>query len=95
MAAPPAKAGLQLGPNIYESLGVRPIINCRGTFTVLGGSMELPEVRAAKDIANQKYVQMERPRILSIWVRTATASKALTRAISSRVNFPGPLTATK
>jgi D-glucosaminate-6-phosphate ammonia-lyase len=62
-AAPPAEApvvgGLQLGANIYESIGVRPIINCRGTFTVLGGSIELPEVRAAKDIANQKYVQMD------------------------------------
>src|SRR5215470_11221294 len=55
--AAPAAAGTQIGPNIYESIGVRPIINCRGTLTVLGGSIELPEVRAAKDIANQKNVQ--------------------------------------
>jgi D-glucosaminate-6-phosphate ammonia-lyase len=58
-AAAPATAGTQIGPNIYESIGVKPIINCRGTFTVLGGSIELPEVRAAKDIANQKNVQMD------------------------------------
>jgi len=34
-------------PNVYESLGVKPLINGRGTFTIIGGSMELPEVRAA------------------------------------------------
>ncbi len=28
--------------------GVRPMINARGTLTIIGGSMELPEVRAAK-----------------------------------------------
>jgi D-glucosaminate-6-phosphate ammonia-lyase len=58
-SAAPAAAGTQIGPNIYESIGVKPIINCRGTLTVLGGSIELPEVRAAKDIANQKNVQMD------------------------------------
>ena len=30
-AAAPATAGkLQLGPDIYKSIGVRPVINCRG-----------------------------------------------------------------
>src|SRR5689334_19817433 len=50
-AAPaPASAGkLQLGPDIYQSIGVRPVINCRGTLTVISGSLELPEVRAAVD----------------------------------------------
>ncbi|MGH9721659.1 MAG: aminotransferase class V-fold PLP-dependent enzyme [Bryobacteraceae bacterium] len=57
-AAPPA-AGLQLGPKIYESIGVRPLINCRGTLTIIGGSIELPEVRAAKDQANQQHVQID------------------------------------
>ncbi len=57
-AAAPA-GGLQLGPNIYESIGVRPLINCRGTLTIIGGSIELPEVRAAKDQANQQHVQMD------------------------------------
>ena len=28
-------------------IGVRPLINCRGTFTIVGGSLILPEVRAA------------------------------------------------
>ena len=33
------------------------MINARGTLTIIGGSMELPEVRAAKAAANQQYVQ--------------------------------------
>ena len=38
---------------------MRPIINARGTLTIIGGSMELPEVRAAKAAANQLYVNLE------------------------------------
>jgi uncharacterized pyridoxal phosphate-dependent enzyme len=51
--------GLKVGPDIYESVGIRPIINCRGTFTVVGGSLELPEVRAAKEAAAGHYVQLD------------------------------------
>jgi L-seryl-tRNA(Ser) seleniumtransferase len=51
-AAPPA-------PNVYEALGVKPLINGRGTFTIIGGSMELPEVRAAKSAANVQYAQLD------------------------------------
>src|SRR6187399_3152913 len=53
-AVPPAPA-----PNVYESIGVRPLINCRGTLTIIGGSIELPEVRAAKSAANQQNAQLD------------------------------------
>ena len=46
-------------PNIYTSIGVRPLINCRGTLTIIGGSIELPEVRAAKTAANQQHAQVD------------------------------------
>ena len=46
-------------PNVYESLGVKPLINGRGTFTIIGGSIELPEVRAAKSAANVQYAQLD------------------------------------
>jgi L-seryl-tRNA(Ser) seleniumtransferase len=61
MAPAPAAptGGLQLGKDIYSSIGVRPVINCRGTLTVIGGSAELAEVRAAKDIANQQFVVLD------------------------------------
>ena len=61
-AAPaPLSAGkLQLTPdNIYQSIGVRPLINCRGTLTVISGSLELPEVRAAADAAAQHHVALD------------------------------------
>src|SRR5689334_20682071 len=46
-------------PNIFQSIGVEPIINCRGTFTIIGGSVELPEVRAAMDAASRYFVQID------------------------------------
>ncbi len=63
-AAAPAAAmtvgNLRVDPdNIYQSIGVRPLINCRGTLTVVGGSLELPEVRAAKEAAAHHYVPLD------------------------------------
>jgi len=46
------------GPNIYASIGVRPFINARGTWTYLSGSLELPEVRAAKEAAARHFVDI-------------------------------------
>ena len=42
-----ASTGLRVGSRMYESIGVRPIVNGRGTYTILSGSLMLPEVRAA------------------------------------------------
>ena len=44
--------------NIYSRIGVRPFINGRGTWTYLSGSLELPEVRAAKQAAAQHFVDI-------------------------------------
>jgi D-glucosaminate-6-phosphate ammonia-lyase len=46
-------------PNIYEQIGVRPLVNCRGTFTIISGSQSLPEVKAAMDAASRSYVNMD------------------------------------
>src|SRR5438876_7885186 len=46
------------GANIYTRIGVRPIINARGTWTYMSGSLELPEVRAAKQQAALHFVDM-------------------------------------
>jgi seryl-tRNA(Sec) selenium transferase len=54
-----ASGPLKAGPEIYQSIGVEPVINCRGTFTIIGASVELPEVRAAMDAAAQYYVQLD------------------------------------
>jgi D-glucosaminate-6-phosphate ammonia-lyase len=58
-AQPAAVGPLKPGPEIYQSIGVEPIINCRGTFTIIGGSVELPEVRAAMDAASRYFVQID------------------------------------
>ncbi|MCC6363519.1 MAG: hypothetical protein IT165_08330 [Bryobacterales bacterium] len=51
---------LHVSPDqIYQSIGVRPVINCRGTLTIVGGSLELPEVRAAKEAAAHHFVQLD------------------------------------
>jgi L-seryl-tRNA(Ser) seleniumtransferase len=44
--------------DIYARIGVRPFINGRGTWTYLSGSLELPEVRAAKQAAAQHFVDI-------------------------------------
>ena len=54
-----APGPLTPGPEIYQSIGVEPVINCRGTFTIIGGSVELPEVRAAMDAATQYFAQLD------------------------------------
>jgi uncharacterized pyridoxal phosphate-dependent enzyme len=45
-------------PNLYTNIGVRPFINARGTWTYLSGSLELPEVRAAKQEAARHFVDI-------------------------------------
>ncbi len=50
---------LEIGPNIFQSIGVEPIINCRGTFTIIGGSIEKPTVRAAMEAASKDFVQYD------------------------------------
>lgn len=43
----------------YESLGVRPLINCQGTYTIISGSLILPEVRQAMVEASKQYVHLD------------------------------------
>jgi len=45
--------------NIFTRVGVRPILNARGTYTILSGSRSLPEVKQAMFEASHYYVQMD------------------------------------
>ncbi|MCC6454607.1 MAG: aminotransferase class V-fold PLP-dependent enzyme [Caldilineaceae bacterium] len=45
--------------SIYRAIGVEPVINCRGTFTIIGGSVERPEVLAAIKEASRHFVQYD------------------------------------
>lgn len=44
--------------NVYERIGVRPLINARGTWTYLSGSLILPEVRQAMEAASRQFVDL-------------------------------------
>ncbi len=50
---------LKADQNIYQSIGVDTIINCRGTFTIIGGSIERPEVLEAMEAASGYFVQYD------------------------------------
>jgi seryl-tRNA(Sec) selenium transferase len=50
---------LSIGPDIYQSIGVDTVINCRGTFTIIGGSVERPEVIDAMKAASGFFVQYD------------------------------------
>lgn len=48
-----------IGPETFRSIGVEPVINCRGAYTIIGGSIELPQVREAMEAASQNFVQFD------------------------------------
>ena len=53
-----AAVGKSASDNIYTRIGVKPLINARGVWTYLSGTLELPEVRAAKEQAAHHYVEI-------------------------------------
>src|SRR6202795_3130439 len=53
-----AAIGFDPRENVYSRLGVKTVINCRGTWTYLSGSLQFPEVRAAQTEAAQYFVNM-------------------------------------
>src|SRR5262245_60933607 len=54
----PAAGAEPARPSVYESLGVRHVINATGTVTVLGGSVMPPEVVAAWADASRHFVDL-------------------------------------
>ena len=54
-ASTPASAPL----DPYGAIGVRPLVNGRGTYTIISGSVMLPEIRAAMDAASRRYVHLD------------------------------------
>ena len=81
-AAEAAADGLRVGEDIYRSIGVRPLINARGTFTIISGSLMLPEVRAAIDAAAQHHVHLDEL-MDAVGARLAELTKAEWGMVSS------------
>lgn len=61
VSAAPARASdsAAASTGLYKSIGVNPVINARGTFTIITGSQSLPEVKLAMNEASRNFVQMD------------------------------------
>src|SRR5882724_3426958 len=57
-ASAASAVGKSAHQNVYSRLGVKTVINCRGTWTYLSGSLEFPEVQAAQREAAEHFVNM-------------------------------------
>ena len=56
--ASPRVTGFGQTGNPYEELGVRTVINCEGTMTMLGGSLPHPELEAVMTMAGRHFVNI-------------------------------------
>ncbi len=45
--------------NLFTRIGVRPMVNGRGTFTIVSGSRSLPEVKQAMYEASFYFVHLD------------------------------------
>jgi uncharacterized pyridoxal phosphate-dependent enzyme len=45
--------------NLFTRIGVRPLVNAKGTFTIVSGSCSLPEVKQAMFEASQYFVHLD------------------------------------
>ncbi|MFD3525068.1 aminotransferase class V-fold PLP-dependent enzyme [Streptomyces sp. NPDC058653] len=54
-----AAAAGKASKDVYGRIGVRPLINARGTYTIISGSLMLPAVRDAMDAAARQYVHLD------------------------------------
>jgi uncharacterized pyridoxal phosphate-dependent enzyme len=58
LASAAAAVGKDSKQNVYTRLGVKTVINCRGTWTYLSGSLEFPEVEVAQREASEHFVNI-------------------------------------
>lgn len=52
-------SAIKSGKSIFETVGVRPLINARGTVTIIGATRVLPEVQQAMEAATRDYVHLD------------------------------------
>ncbi len=58
-AASGATPATNRAANLYTRIGVRPFINCTATYTINGGTLTLPVVKAAMDEASRYPVNLD------------------------------------
>ena len=88
-----AAMGLASRENVYSRLGVKTVINCRGTWTYLSGSLQFPEVRAAQTEASHHFVNMvelQRAAGRRLAELTGAESGLITSGAAGAIDTPGP-----
>jgi seryl-tRNA(Sec) selenium transferase len=55
----PIASGLGCTGNVYQELGVTPLVNINGTLTVIGGSLMAPEVMELMRQGNEHFVAID------------------------------------
>ena len=80
----PIKSGLG-SSNIYEALGVTPLININGTVTVIGGSVMQPEVMELIRQGNEHFVLIDELEV--------AAGKFIAKLCKSPAGYSGLVTA--
>ncbi len=68
--------------NLFTQIGVRPVVNARGTFTIISGSLSLPEVKRAMYEASFYFVQLDE------------LMAAVGKEIAQRMGAPGAIVTT-
>lgn len=72
-----ATTGKSSAADVYTRLGVRPLINGRGTWTYLSGSLELPGVREAVEAASRQFVDLfELQRAAGKWLAELSGAES-------------------
>ncbi len=72
-----AASSRKAGGMSYARLGVGRLINARGNFTFLSGSLELPEVRRAVEAASHQFVDMyELQRAAGKWLAELSGAES-------------------
>ena len=62
-------------PISTRQIGVRPLVNAKGTYTIISGSLSLPEVKQAMEEASRHYVNMDEL-MAAVGARLATITGA-------------------
>ncbi len=52
-------SGARVTTSVYQELGIRPVINCRGTHTVIGASKQWPELHDGMAEAARQFVVLD------------------------------------
>lgn len=71
----PLRSASKTTSHVYDRIGVRPMVNCKGTYTIISGSQTLPEVKQAMDEASRYYVNLDEL-MQAVGARLAELTKA-------------------